>query len=139
MCSHSTHRCAGVLLVPSSIPDRFLVRHQLLFSGSLAEWVSRTGYVAYIPTLYLYGLHLPGKLGIKLTLKDLEDLIHSLLQAIHAPPQLTSCFVIIPNNNLFDEAVDLPPLLLESTRPIVLALGVEALKDLIKLKSHQLL
>jgi hypothetical protein len=127
MCSHSTHRCARVLLVPSSIPDRFLVRHQLLFSGSLAEWVSRTSYVAYIPILNLHGLHLPGMLGIDLTLKDLEDLIHSLLQAIHAPPQLASGFVIIPDNNIFDEAVDLPPLLLESPGLIVLALGVEAL------------
>ena len=102
MCSNSTHRCAKVLLVPSSIPNRFLVRHQLLFSGSLAEWVSRTGYVAYIPILNLHGLHLSGIFGIELTLKDLEDLIHSLLQAIHAPPQLASGFVIIPDNNLFD-------------------------------------
>lgn len=84
-------------------------------------------------------MHLPGKLCVKLTLEDLEDLIHTLLQAIHAPPQLASSFVIIPNNYLFDEAVDLPSLLLESPGPIVLTLGVEALKDLIKLKSHQLL
>jgi hypothetical protein len=118
MCSYSAHGCARVLLVPSSIPNRFLVRHQLLLCGSLAEWMSGTDYVAYIPILYFHSLNLPGKLGIEFPLKDLEDLIHSLLQAIHTLSQLTSCFVIIPYDDLFDEPVDLPPLLLKSPGPI---------------------
>ena len=99
--------------------------------------MSRADYVvACIPTPRL---HLPGKLGVELPLEDLEDLVNPLLQPVHAPPQLAGGFVIIPNKDLFDEPVNLPPLMLESPGAVWLALGVQALQDLVELKGKQLL
>ena len=92
--------------------------------------------VACIPTPRL---HLSGKLGVQLPLEDLEHLIHPLLQPVHAPSQLTGGFVIIPNKDLFDERVNLPPLMLKSPRSVGLALGVQALQDLVELQGKQLL
>lgn len=99
--------------------------------------MSCTDYVvACIPILRL---HLPGKLGVELPLEDLEHLIHPLLQPVHAPPQLPGGFVIIPNKDLFDEPVNLPPLMLESPGSVGLALGVQALQDLVEFQGKQLL
>ena len=90
-----------------------------------------------VAIVILKGFEFPGEFGVEFCLKDLEDLVEAPLQEVHALTQLVSGLVILTDKDLLDEAVDLPSSMLQLAGPVRLALGVQALQNLVKLQSQK--
>ena len=144
--SYTTSRGTFPLIIftrmTTIISYRLLFRHYLpivlLLTGRLTQRLPPRG-AHYVTVVNGGHLQFPREFGVQLGFEEFQDLVQTLLQELHTLTQLVSRFVILADEDLFDEPVDLLSSDFQLPCPVSLALRVQTLQDLVKFQSHELL